>query len=670
MTVKITSSLVKLLKNAKVKFMIGASIGTLALSGGDATISYAQSNDKSISSEFDINNTTFDTDLAEEEKINQDIFLAGYDVGGKYDIGLNASMFENIDIENYVYDMYMIDENGQIIKKVCEDAQLDYVNGMVEAGKYYAVVKDKEAKEIYGTTPIIDTKVMTNGSGEASNTDLNVEERDLTTITQTGGALTGQWYIEYAHNLSEKTGLDYEMLKDTIVNLHLPKIDETQISVLYPEEINYTKLEESTDYILWNLSEFNNAKLYNFAAENNDLEVLKVLDNKFLNMKETLGTTSYDCETIKECVNFFLAGGKINDITFEQLSDTGKKLALVGYDRLRDSIDITYRHCVDNDVAITAEYEHLYQVTNSMNLLSVATCLDATQLISNYYSLVRECTDSNRLIAFEIDNDLDRNVMQTVYKNNLKGLNIPEDIVKSTYFITNLNSLDQFDTINNFGLNIDIHNEFANMEEYINTILKHNATHDISKNISLVDISCEADKYDVAYLESFYKTLKFEMDNNQLNEKHASAILKWVNEYYNGTYLDNPGVEVRYFDNFTNSGKFIANAMLNQYKILFNNYSTDNQYLNNLIYELKSITLFDETKGAEQIMYDKFEQLEQSLNYYTVKKGDTLSKISRMYHVSVKDLVELNNIENPDLIFPGEVFKTNLTHDYEMHLKK
>lgn len=42
---------------------------------------------------------------------------------------------------------------------------------------------------------------------------------------------------------------------------------------------------------------------------------------------------------------------------------------------------------------------------------------------------------------------------------------------------------------------------------------------------------------------------------------------------------------------------------------------------------------------------------------YKVKWGDTLYSISRKYHVSISSLVSLNNIKNPNLIFPGEVLK-------------
>ncbi|EAP99348.1 CLV1 receptor kinase [Janibacter sp. HTCC2649] len=41
---------------------------------------------------------------------------------------------------------------------------------------------------------------------------------------------------------------------------------------------------------------------------------------------------------------------------------------------------------------------------------------------------------------------------------------------------------------------------------------------------------------------------------------------------------------------------------------------------------------------------------------YTVKKGDTLSGIGAKYDVSWKKIAKVNNIDNPDLIFPGQKF--------------
>ncbi len=45
--------------------------------------------------------------------------------------------------------------------------------------------------------------------------------------------------------------------------------------------------------------------------------------------------------------------------------------------------------------------------------------------------------------------------------------------------------------------------------------------------------------------------------------------------------------------------------------------------------------------------------------YYTVNSGDTLSAIASKYGVSVDTIVKLNNIANPNIIYPGQIFKIN-----------
>ena len=43
-----------------------------------------------------------------------------------------------------------------------------------------------------------------------------------------------------------------------------------------------------------------------------------------------------------------------------------------------------------------------------------------------------------------------------------------------------------------------------------------------------------------------------------------------------------------------------------------------------------------------------------SAEYYTVKKGDNLTKIAKKYGTTVNQLVAWNNIANPNLIYPGQ----------------
>lgn len=46
---------------------------------------------------------------------------------------------------------------------------------------------------------------------------------------------------------------------------------------------------------------------------------------------------------------------------------------------------------------------------------------------------------------------------------------------------------------------------------------------------------------------------------------------------------------------------------------------------------------------------------------YTVRSGDTLSGIASMYGTSWQVLAQINNLSNPDLIYPGQVLKINGT---------
>lgn len=55
---------------------------------------------------------------------------------------------------------------------------------------------------------------------------------------------------------------------------------------------------------------------------------------------------------------------------------------------------------------------------------------------------------------------------------------------------------------------------------------------------------------------------------------------------------------------------------------------------------------------------DRKEESKQSgVKYYVVQSGDTLSGIAAKFGTTVADLVKINNISNPNLIYPGEVLK-------------
>lgn len=64
-----------------------------------------------------------------------------------------------------------------------------------------------------------------------------------------------------------------------------------------------------------------------------------------------------------------------------------------------------------------------------------------------------------------------------------------------------------------------------------------------------------------------------------------------------------------------------------------------------------------EQAAAEQAAAEPLVATEPALREYTVVKGDTLSAIGKKFGVKWRDIAELNNVSNPDLIFPGQVFK-------------
>lgn len=46
-------------------------------------------------------------------------------------------------------------------------------------------------------------------------------------------------------------------------------------------------------------------------------------------------------------------------------------------------------------------------------------------------------------------------------------------------------------------------------------------------------------------------------------------------------------------------------------------------------------------------------------NYYTVQRGDTLAGIARRYGITIRYLVNINGIRNPNLIYPGQLIKVS-----------
>jgi LysM repeat protein len=59
----------------------------------------------------------------------------------------------------------------------------------------------------------------------------------------------------------------------------------------------------------------------------------------------------------------------------------------------------------------------------------------------------------------------------------------------------------------------------------------------------------------------------------------------------------------------------------------------------------------------EIINNNTFNESQKSFIFHKVEKGETLWKIANLYNVTVEDLILINNITDPNLIFSGSVLK-------------
>ena len=47
----------------------------------------------------------------------------------------------------------------------------------------------------------------------------------------------------------------------------------------------------------------------------------------------------------------------------------------------------------------------------------------------------------------------------------------------------------------------------------------------------------------------------------------------------------------------------------------------------------------------------------QSPRYYVVRPGDTVLSIAKRYGLELETLLALNNLENPNIIYPGQILR-------------
>ena len=87
-------------------------------------------------------------------------------------------------------------------------------------------------------------------------------------------------------------------------------------------------------------------------------------------------------------------------------------------------------------------------------------------------------------------------------------------------------------------------------------------------------------------------------------------------------------------------------------------YATSPTYIQNIMEIINSNNLeqYDHVETVENKVENSKTNEEST---YTVKPGDTLSGIAKKYGTTYQELAKINGIENPNLIYPGQVLKIN-----------
>ena len=80
-------------------------------------------------------------------------------------------------------------------------------------------------------------------------------------------------------------------------------------------------------------------------------------------------------------------------------------------------------------------------------------------------------------------------------------------------------------------------------------------------------------------------------------------------------------------------------------------------------YNKIKMSQFDDLKGSEATEETTIEHEstheapKKSFIYHKVEKGDTLWKIAKLYQVNIDNLIFINQLDNPDLIFQGSILR-------------
>ena len=165
-------------------------------------------------------------------------------------------------------------------------------------------------------------------------------------------------------------------------------------------------------------------------------------------------------------------------------------------------------------------------------------------------------------------------------------------------------------------------------------------------NVFLSNGPLNEDTYEAILDEKF--NIEFNSEKNRFNIKTIDG--KYILIYGNGTSVE---LKKKAFNDYKWTGIYIndeSSIILNQ---ISNSEVTINFKKGEFVYNTSIVNLTNKTMNEEKIEQTSNKQL-VSNDAYVVKRGDTLIKIAKMYNMNYKELGKLNNIENLNLIKPGQ----------------
>lgn len=159
-------------------------------------------------------------------------------------------------------------------------------------------------------------------------------------------------------------------------------------------------------------------------------------------------------------------------------------------------------------------------------------------------------------------------------------------------------------------------------------------------------------KQDINILNGQMDELQFKMDKlSQTQSQQSGELNSTLKDWRKGTQNDVDkrisSIETK-LDVFQKKEEQDIKQLNDKTGIIVEEVSKENKALR------KEIEALKKTPGRPSAAKTRTEQLVQEEGCYTVSAGDTLVKIAQMYGVSLKTLMEANNITDPNSIHTGQ----------------